>query len=766
MSKSAKESCGSPQGTVSSPWLFLIYMEALLRKISPVAEMTNVNLGMFSDDLTLWTTGLSLPSLEHKLTGMIKSVCRWNKSHNMQLAEKIGKCKTILFTNNRCDRAPIVLLYGKPLQSVKQTKLLGVVLDAQLTMKAHFQKLMKEGKRRIGQLCAVANCCFGPSQLSLRNMYVAYVRAVFDYASPVWFPLMSKTNLDKLQCLQNKALRVALGVPLSTRVHDLHLEANVTPLIARYEAATAYQAEKYRRHPPDDPLYKLAHANPPTRLKRKTWQHYSEEILQRVGIDPSREPLSVNVSSSRASHATSNPTISSTAPLHFVNDNNRNFHPFNNEDHTPISLHNRQPLRFTSRIPPWTIFSEQIKIVSDIPMPSKASPSQKRQSALQALEALGSFDLKLYTDGSVSDSGGGSACISYNPPVANPYKRRRLEYATPICIVKPEGRICFPSDAEFGGLTSAFDYILANKDTLNNSRVFIGTDCQSILKALDVGPHRRYHYLGVDTSPLWDKMYWIMDFCSELVLHYIPAHVCIIGNELADQYAKAAVARFTTQQQDEVCASLSNLKLYLNEQLMEDWNEHKSEQLRPGFRQSLLEDKTSHLKLRVASPRPFQSLFSRYRCNRVETAGEYAQKLEYTSGLTCRLCGAHRETISHLLNDCLGTRPICTKLRLSTLTLCDESPTSLRKVASFDSWLREHLQYTKRPPANRIQATLKLLEEEDKKKRKRKEDDTEQPSSKQAKREESGLPRSKRNCLVIPDGSLNDTIRTKIRRIS
>ena len=117
---------------------------------------------------------------------------------------------------------------------------------------------------------------------------------------------------------------------------------------------------------------------------------------------------------------------------------------------------------------------------------------------------------------------------------------------------------------------------------------------------------RRYHYLGVDTSPLWDKMYWIMDFCSELVLHYIPAHVCIIGNELADQYAKAAVARFTTQQQDEVCASLSNLKLYLNEQLMEDWNKHKSEQLRPGFRQSLLEDKTSHLK-----ELPPQDLFSR-----------------------------------------------------------------------------------------------------------------------------------------------------------
>jgi len=123
-------------------------------------------------------------------------------------------------------------------------------------------------------------------------MYVAYIRAVFDYAAPVWYPLMSKANFNKIQGLQNKALRIILGVPRSTRIHDLHLEANVTPLVARYEAATAFQAEKYRRFPCDDPLYRLAHADPPTRLKKKTWQHYSDEILKRVGIDPSREPIS------------------------------------------------------------------------------------------------------------------------------------------------------------------------------------------------------------------------------------------------------------------------------------------------------------------------------------------------------------------------------------------------------------------------------------------------------------------------------------------
>ena len=70
--------------------------------------------------------------------------------------------------------------------------------------KAHLTKIEKEGKQRIRQLCCVANTCFGPSQLSLRNMYVAYVRSIFDYAAPIfWFPLMSITNLLKIQQLQN-----------------------------------------------------------------------------------------------------------------------------------------------------------------------------------------------------------------------------------------------------------------------------------------------------------------------------------------------------------------------------------------------------------------------------------------------------------------------------------------------------------------------------------------------------------------------------------
>ncbi len=131
-------------------------------------------------------------------------------------------------------------------------------------MKPHCMKILTEAKSRISQLFCAVNSCFGSTQLSLRNMYIAYIQIIFGYDAPAWFPFMSKTNVNKLQTLQNKALLTILGVPRSIRIHDIHLEAIVPPLVARYEAATAYQSEKYQRHAPTDTLYQLLQNISPT----------------------------------------------------------------------------------------------------------------------------------------------------------------------------------------------------------------------------------------------------------------------------------------------------------------------------------------------------------------------------------------------------------------------------------------------------------------------------------------------------------------------
>ena len=144
-------------------------------------------------------------------------------------------------------------------------------------------------------------------------------------------------------------------------------------------------------------------------------------------------------------------------------------------------------------------------------------------------------------------------------------------------------------------------------------------------------------------------------------------------------------------------------------------------------------------------------VWSRYRCNRSECAGEYPRLMKYTNDLSCRLCGYPRETISHLLDSCSGTRAFCEEHRLSTATLVDESPSSLLKIAQFDGWIRSNLHFNSQPPANRIQPTLTHLED----RRKRSHDDDAHDSRP-----------TKRNRLIIQDQSLSGTVRhTKVRRL-
>jgi hypothetical protein len=158
-----------------------------------------------------------------------------------------------------------------------------------------------------------------------------------------------------------------------------------------------------------------------------------------------------------------------------------------------------------------------------------------------------------------------------------------------------------------------------------DKRILIATDCQSILKAFEIGPLHRYKYLGIETSSLWEKVNWILEFCKEMIFHYIPSHVGLTGNELADSIAKRAAQTYTTQEQGQFCASLSNLKSYLHRTLLSSWNKTKTEELPPGLRQTILNNKISKLKTRISSPRPLQTLFSRYRCDRAKSVGRYTR---------------------------------------------------------------------------------------------------------------------------------------------
>ena len=114
---------------------------------------------------------------------------------------------------------------------------------------------------------------WGNTREAQRNIYMQFVRAALEYASPSWNSWISATLLQSLQRVQNDALRAVVGAAATTPIDFLHLEADIEPLRERLEKKDMLVREKYKRLPQDDDRRLLMEEEKGVRLKtRQGWR--------------------------------------------------------------------------------------------------------------------------------------------------------------------------------------------------------------------------------------------------------------------------------------------------------------------------------------------------------------------------------------------------------------------------------------------------------------------------------------------------------------
>ena len=141
-----------------------------------------------------------------------------------------------------------LMLRGEAIEWVSEFKYLGVVIDKRLSFHSHMKHTTKKVQSRLNAMRAISGLAGGANSKVLKKVYQATVRPILDYGC-VAVAFAPKTSYEKLEKLQNQALRTILGVPRWSCTSTCQLEADIMPLRFRHEARQAIFADKVLRNP-------------------------------------------------------------------------------------------------------------------------------------------------------------------------------------------------------------------------------------------------------------------------------------------------------------------------------------------------------------------------------------------------------------------------------------------------------------------------------------------------------------------------------------
>lgn len=122
--------------------------------------------------------------------------------------------------NVHVDDSVCVSVDGQPIEKVTHFSYLGIVLDTHLTYKRHCAFVASKMSSAIGALYKVKS--FVPRD-ALRSIYFSLIHSHLLYMVNIW-GTASAVHLKPIQILQNRALKIVLGLPTLTNTVELFSE--------------------------------------------------------------------------------------------------------------------------------------------------------------------------------------------------------------------------------------------------------------------------------------------------------------------------------------------------------------------------------------------------------------------------------------------------------------------------------------------------------------------------------------------------------------
>ena len=170
-----------------------------------------------------------IPPNNLKSQDHLHNINQWTINQKMKINQK--KSKTIIFNFTKNYQFTTRLdLNGESLEVVKETKLLGTIIQNDLKWDSNTSKLVKSANARMRLLHKLSE--FGAPRSDLVAIYTSYIRSILEQNATVWHSSLTNENQEDLERVQKSAFKVILKQKYKS-YNEACIILNLEPLYKR-----------------------------------------------------------------------------------------------------------------------------------------------------------------------------------------------------------------------------------------------------------------------------------------------------------------------------------------------------------------------------------------------------------------------------------------------------------------------------------------------------------------------------------------------------
>ena len=229
---------GVPQGSILGPLLYILYADDISKTLG------ETKFAFYADDTVLYTSHKNINVAIKRVQEDLNKLEAWCEMNSIFINP--NKTKYMIFSTKKVEDTHDKLKTSQAqLGKVSSFTYLGVRLDQHLTFDNHAQYIINRVTSKVYQLKKMRRFL---SRKAALLVYKNMILPIIEYGD-IYLSATSKENRNKLQKLQNKALKCALGRDKRYNTRKLHAEAKILPLARRRKLHLLYHVYQISHMP-------------------------------------------------------------------------------------------------------------------------------------------------------------------------------------------------------------------------------------------------------------------------------------------------------------------------------------------------------------------------------------------------------------------------------------------------------------------------------------------------------------------------------------